>query len=123
MLEGREKAVIVDAVDGGRPPGTVYSFHPNEAVPVGRRRCCSLHEGNVLLYLKLSETLGVGAEEVIVVGVQPEDLSPGENLSSPVERAVPEAAALVLSEVLGEGRPLSGELRLSRREVTHGSEC
>ena len=99
LLEGREKAVIIDAVDGGRPPGTVYRFRPDEATQNESAQSYSLHEGNVLLYVKLAEALGMCPKEVVVVGIQPGNLSPGEKLSPPVEKAVAKAAKLVLAEV------------------------
>ena len=99
LLEEREKVVIVDAVDAGHAPGTVYRFLPDEASPAGTDRCASLHEGNVLLYVKLAEVLGTGPKEVVVIGIQPADLSPGEKLSPLVEKAVAKAAELVLAEV------------------------
>jgi len=114
LLQGREKAVIVDAIDGGRPAGTIYRFHPDDAVPDRTGRCRSLHEGNVLLYLKLAEALGMAPEEVVLVGVQPANLSPGEKLSPPVEKAVVRVAELVLAEVsrkTGEGKAAVGRAR------------
>ena len=99
LLEGREKAVIIDAVDGGCPPGTVYRFRPDEATQNESAQSYSLHEGNVLLYVKLAEALGMCPKEVVVVGIQPGNLSPGEKLSPPVEKAVAKAAKLVLAEV------------------------
>ena len=99
LLDGRQKAVIVDAVDAGRPPGTVFLFRPDEAKPAGAERAYSLHQGNVLEHLELAEALGVAPRETVVVGIQPESFSPGERLSAPVEKAVAEAAELVLAEV------------------------
>ena len=99
LLEGREKVVIVDAVDADHAPGTVYRFLPDEASPAESGPCTSLHEGNVLLYVKLAQALGMGPKDVVVVGIQPADLSPGARLSPPVEKAVAKAAELVLAEV------------------------
>ena len=65
LLEGRKTAVIVDAVDGGRPAGTIYCFRPHEATPADSDRSYSLHQGDVLLYLKLAEALGMCPKEVV----------------------------------------------------------
>ena len=104
LLEGRSKVVIVDAVDAGHPPGTVLRFRADEALPVESGRRHSLHQGDVLEYVRLAEALGMAPEEVVVIGVQPDRLSPGEKLSPPVARAVREAAELVLAEVQSGGR-------------------
>ena len=99
ILEGREKAVIIDAVDSGRPPGEVFSFRPQEVVDPGHSRNLSLHQGDVLQYVKLAEALGNGPREVVVIGVQPESFRPGERLSPAVEKAVATATEMVLDEV------------------------
>jgi hydrogenase maturation protease len=97
LLEGRTKAVIVDAVDARAAPGTVWRFHPHEATAVDPR--VSLHEGNVLSYVKLADALNIGPKDVVVVGIQPESLRAGEHLSTAVRRAVSKATTLVLREL------------------------
>ena len=98
LLEAREKAILVDAVDAGGRPGTVYRFGPNDVASNQPDRPYSLHQGDVLQYLKLAEALGMSAREVVVVGVQPESFSPGQKLSPAVEAAVAEAAELAIAE-------------------------
>jgi len=97
LLEGREKAVIIDAIDAGGPSGTVYRFGLDHAASTRPDRSCSLHQGDVLQYAKLAEALGIAPREVVLVGIQPESFSPGEKLSPAVEAAVVEAAKLVLA--------------------------
>lgn len=99
LLEGREKAVIVDAVDGGGPPGTVYRFRTDDAASAQPDRPYSLHQGDVLQYVKLAEALGMSPREVVLIGIEPENCSPGQKLSPAVEAAVGEAAELALAEV------------------------
>ncbi|MCD6365505.1 MAG: hydrogenase maturation protease, partial [Planctomycetes bacterium] len=99
LMEGRSKAVIVDAVDADGPPGMVYRFRPDEAVFTQTRKGRSLHEPNVLHYLELAEALGMAPGETVIIGIQPESFSPGEKLSPSVEQAVPKAAELVLAEL------------------------
>jgi len=99
LLEARRKAVLVDAVDAGGPPGTVYRFGLDEAASAQPDRPYSLHQGDVLQYVKLAEALGMGPTEVVVIGIEPESFSPGQKLSPAVEAAVGEAAGLALAEV------------------------
>lgn len=106
LLEGREKAVIIDAVDAGGPPGTVYRFGPDEAASAQPDRPCSLHQGDVLQYVKLAEALEMGPRELVVIGIQPESFSPGEKLSPAAGAAVVEAAGLAIAETnLTQHRP------------------
>ncbi len=99
LLEGKDKAIIVDAVDAGRPAGTVCRFCPEELSSVDTSQDYSLHQGNILLYIQLAEALGLNAKKVILVGIQPQTLSLGEELSPAVEKAIPAAAELVLKEL------------------------
>ena len=99
FLEGRKKAVIVDAIDAGQPPGMVCRFRLDDVRPAAVGSFLSLHQGDLLQYLWLAEILGMSPPEMVVIGVQAQRLSPGEKLSAPVEKAVPEAAELVLAEV------------------------
>ena len=120
LLRGRQKAVIVDAVDADGPPGTVYRFHPEDAAPGREGRSHSLHDGNVLLYVNVARALGMGLEQVVVIGVQPKDLSPGRKLSPAVEEAVAEAAERVLTEVRPPARPADRQPRAPSEEVPRG---
>ncbi len=99
FIEGRQRAVIVDAIDAGLPAGTVRRFHLDEVVPADAAPAMSLHQGDLLQYLRLAETLGIAPAEMVVVGIQAERLSPGYDLSPRVEEAVAEAADLVLAEL------------------------
>jgi hydrogenase maturation protease len=99
LLEGRRKAIILDAVDAGCSPGKVLRFRPEEVTYAGHPRRYSLHEAAVLQYIMLAKALGGGPEKVVLIGVQPQNVLPGEKLSAPVEKAVAEAAELVLAEL------------------------
>ena len=81
LLEHRSKAVIVDAVDAGQAPGTVFRFTPDEVQSEQPRRPCSLHQGDVLHHVRLAKALGMCPPEVVLIGIQPETFSPGKKLS------------------------------------------
>ena len=98
LLEGRDKVVIVDAVDAGGAPGTIYRFGPHEATCPQSHARRSLHQGDILLHIELAETLGMGPGEVVIIGIQPGTFAPGERLSAPVAAAVDEAVELALAE-------------------------
>lgn len=102
FIEGRRRAVIVDAIDAGLPAGTVRRFRLDEVMPADAPPAVSLHQGDVLEHLRLAETLGTAPAETVLIGIQAERLSPGYDLSPRVEHAVAEAADLVLAEL---GRP------------------
>jgi hydrogenase maturation protease len=101
LLEGRDKVVIVDAVDAGGPPGTLYRFHPHEVASARSRPQRSLHQGDILLHLELAETLGMAPREVVIIGIQPRTFAPGQELSAPVAAALDKAVELALAEACG----------------------
>jgi hydrogenase maturation protease len=95
LLDRPDALVIVDAVDRGRPPGTVFVIRP-EVQDVYE---LSLHERTDFLAdmhyatperaLVLARALGVLPESAWIVGCQPADADRlGEGLSSAVAAAV-----------------------------------
>jgi len=99
FIEGRQRAVIVDAIDAGLPAGTVRRFRLDDVIPADPASAVSLHQGDLLQYLGLAETLGIAPVEIVVIGIQAERLSPGCTLSPRVEEAVARAADLILAEL------------------------
>jgi hydrogenase maturation protease len=110
LVAGKDKVVVVDAVDAGGPPGTIHRFGPGQLESPEEMSWNSLHHGNVVLYVKVAQALGNGPREVVVIGVQPQSLSPGTGLSAAVEAAVPGAAREVLREI----RSSAGASRCAR---------
>ncbi len=95
LLDGFEACVIVDAALRGGQPGSLYVISSPEA-----HGEVDLHTIDPLKALALARALGASPEAVVFVGCEParvEDLC--EELSSEVERAVPEAVAAVLAEI------------------------
>ena len=93
LLAGCDGLIVVDAVDEGAEPGTVFLMEPEigEAVHVP-----DIHLANPDRVLTMAKGMGVLPERVRIVGCQPQDAEEmGEHLTPPVERAVPVAAAKV----------------------------
>ncbi len=106
LMAGCDALVLVDAVDRGAPPGTVFLITPEvgEAVHVP-----DIHLANPDRVLTMAKTMGVLPERVLIVGCQPRDAEEmGQWLSPEVERAVGVAVAKILQTVaawLEEERP------------------
>ncbi len=98
VFAGRDKLIVIDAVRGGRAPGTLYRFSPEEveaqALPMN-----SLHQVGLLETLRLGELVGCKPHQSVVIGAQPADTGLGIGLSPEVEAAVEKAADLVLQEI------------------------
>lgn len=98
VFNGREKLIVLDAVRGGRAPGTLYRFSPEE-VEAGGLPMNSLHQVGLLETLKLGELVDCTPRQTVVIGVQPADTSLGIGLSAEVEAAVERAVGLVMEEL------------------------
>lgn len=96
-LAGYDTVIFIDAVAADALPGTIRLFTRDEivAVPPGIR--VSPHEPTINDALIVLDFAGTAPREVLLVGVVPETLEGGIQLSRDVERAVPAAANVVLA--------------------------
>jgi hydrogenase maturation protease len=93
LLAGCDGLVLVDAVDRGAVPGTVFVLEPEvveaEHVP-------DVHLVNPERVLAMAKSMGALPRRVVIVGCQPAETDElEEHLSPAVERAVPVAVAKV----------------------------
>ncbi len=93
-MEGAQRVIVVDAVDMGAAPGTVRVFTPQEVEVVPPAMIASLHQVGLEQVLELGQLIGV-QPQVHIVGIQPEVVAPGFELTETVTQAVPEALAAV----------------------------
>ena len=97
VFEGIDKLIVVDAVQAGGKAGAIYRFHP-EDVEVDNRVLTSLHQISLLENLWLMEHFSQKPKEVIIIGIEPEDMSSGLELSAKLQKQVPQIIDLVLKE-------------------------
>jgi hydrogenase maturation protease len=88
--------ILVDAVELGRPAGTLVVIRPTVRVPAGPDDLADVHYANPERALMLAGALGVLPAINWLLGCQPRDLDRlGEGLSPEVAAAVGPAAAEV----------------------------
>lgn len=92
-MEGAARVIVIDAVKAGGEPGSVYLFEPDEARSTNSRTS-SLHGLDLLDVLELAAATGI-RPQVMIVGVEPEEVAPGLGLSGVVERRLAEVVARV----------------------------
>lgn len=86
LMDGYEKVVIIDAVDAGEQPGSIFRFTPQD-VPTGDSGVAlSLHQTEVLEILRLATFLGRDLPPVVIYAVQPETMGWSASLSPTVEQ-------------------------------------
>ena len=85
LLQWAEKILAIDAMQAGGKPGTVYTFGTQDVEDAGVK--ASLHELNLLAALRF---LPPGAKpEIVILGVEPENIDYGLDLSPRVAAALP----------------------------------
>jgi hydrogenase maturation protease len=106
LLDGYEALVIVDAVDRGGPPGTVYLLQPTvpavDAIDGAERRrlAADMHNAVPDRALLLARAAGVLPARVWIVGCQPDETEEfSTDLSAPVGAAVIRALNAIRSIV------------------------
>jgi hydrogenase maturation protease len=98
LLEGVKKLIIVDAVNGGSAPGSVYRFHPDD-IPATGKCLTSLHQIDVLDGLRMMELSGIKPEETVIIGIEPQEINWGLELSAELSQRLPQIVRAVMDEL------------------------
>ena len=102
FFENYEKVVIIDAVKGGKEPGTIYRFDLNEflndvSCPFS---LSSMHDIDFVYAMKqIGREFYRLPDKMVVIGVEPEKIEAGLELSNKLKEKVPEIIKFVLEEV------------------------
>ncbi|GAB2570788.1 hydrogenase maturation protease [Kribbella endophytica] len=102
LLEPYELVVLVDAVQRGEVPGTVYVMEAEPGAVPEDEVAMDAHDLGPDAVLALVPRLGGTLGRVVVVGCEPADLEAGIGLTPAVQGAVETAARLVTELVVGE---------------------
>jgi len=97
FLSPPDKLVIVDAARGGGKPGTIYRFGPEELSE--GQSITSLHEFNLGTALKTMKYRGMEPGQVVIIGIEPEEIDWGLELSGTLKREMPRLLEVVLEEI------------------------
>ena len=95
-----DKLILVDAVNGGLPPGSFYQFNHDEVKAYFKEKV-SMHELGIQDVLKVLEVMGKPTKEIKVLGVEPQTLDIGLELTplvAGVVENVVEKLLLILEE-------------------------
>ncbi len=95
-----DKLILVDAVNGGLPPGSLYQFDHDQVKAYFKEKV-SMHELGIQDVLAILEVVGKPTKEIRVLGVQPEVLDIGLELTPLVAETledVVEKLLFILSE-------------------------
>jgi hydrogenase maturation protease len=93
-----DRVILVDAVRGGGPPGSIYRFEIEDCHPFPDIFKTSVHQISILEVINLSGLIG-STPRTTVIGVEPKHLEMGMELSPRIEAKIPRVIQLIREEV------------------------
>jgi len=97
-IEGRKKVIVIDTVLVGDPPGTIYRF-TDESLVDNKPSLRTAHGIDFTDVIKTSKMLGTKPEEIVFIGIEPESLDEGLELTPTIEKRVPVLIKMVMKEL------------------------
>ena len=101
-LEGIDKLILVDAVETGKAPGTCIRLAGDE-IPFALETKLSPHQMGLKDLLTVSLLMGHAPKEMVLIGVQPDSIEMGTELTLAVEVQVQSMLNAVLTELKNWG--------------------
>jgi hydrogenase maturation protease len=106
-MVGFDRAIVIDAIRTGAPPGTIHLLSPTDTPT---QRSASAHDVNLATALEFGRHAGArlpDAERITLIGIEANDVFTfDETLTAEVEAAIPLAINAVLQtlqpETIGE---------------------
>ncbi|AFM41783.1 Hydrogenase 1 maturation peptidase HyaD [Desulfosporosinus acidiphilus SJ4] len=90
FVEKTKRLIVLDAVDAGKKPGELVVWR-GEEVPKYTGNKLSVHQMSFAEVLYWAEFQGHSPDEIVIIGVQPESLDWGTELTDTLQRRIPEA--------------------------------
>lgn len=97
-VEDRKKIIIIDAVNGNKEPGTIYKFKADDITALKKSQALSSHQSGFYSVFKVLEFTKSDLPDIVVIGIQPADITMGTDLTPAIAEKVPAIITLVLEE-------------------------
>jgi hydrogenase maturation protease len=101
-LVGYDRAIVIDAICTGAPPGTLHRLTPDD---IGTQRSASAHDVNLATALEFGRQAGVSLppnSRIMLIGIEAENvLDFSERCTPAVEAAIPNAVEMALDVLEG----------------------
>lgn len=101
-LSNLDLLVVLDAVKRGQPPGSVVKLAGDE-VPVFFRSKLSPHQISICDVLASLEFVGDKPRDMVLIGVEPESLELGLEMTPTVAARIPELVELAVAALAARG--------------------
>ncbi len=95
---GADCLIVIDAVRGGGPPGSIYRFDVEDLTKSPHLYKMSVHEVGILDVLDVSRLVGQ-TPNTTVIGIEPKSMEMGMELSPEIQAKVPRVIELILDEL------------------------
>ena len=99
LIANRKKAVVIDCVKMGKKPGTIKRFEPTDVQTTKKMSHFSLHEADILRIIELSRQLGECPDKIVIFGIEPESLEPGQKLSKTLSDGIDDYSIDIFKEL------------------------
>jgi hydrogenase maturation protease len=98
IITDTDRLIVIDSIKGGSEPGTLYKFDIEDAPATPDLFKTSVHQIGILEVINLSSLIGK-TPKTTVIGIEPQTISTGMQLSEPVRAKIPRVIELVKEEV------------------------
>ncbi|HHL39487.1 MAG TPA: hydrogenase maturation protease [Deltaproteobacteria bacterium] len=105
LLASHSRVIVIDAARAGGEPGSVYRI-PGERLHRSLPLMTACHDVGLKELLAMAQLEGANPEELVVIAVEPADISPGLELSETVRERLDDVASLVKDELARFGYDL-----------------
>lgn len=120
-IAGVECLIVVDAVQHGQDPGSLYRMESKAALELFRSKT-SLHQLGLLEVLSSLSLMGQSPGRTVLLGMEPESLELSMTLTQRVAEQMPLLVAAVEAELQKEGVVLSVRENTCEKKMAPGWE-
>ncbi len=96
---GTAKILLIDAAHMGLSAGQATVFSPDEAKSLKYLKNYSTHEGDLFFVIELAEKLGYFLPPIKILGIEPQNMTSGMELSDELKGNLPFYTKLVQDEM------------------------
>jgi hydrogenase maturation protease len=93
-----DRLIVIDAVKTGAAPGSIYKFNIDEVKNCPSGFKTSVHQIGILEVINLSGLIGK-TPHTTVIGIEPQSLEMGMELSPEIKNKIPRIIELILDEL------------------------
>lgn len=97
------KVFLIDAADMNLPPGTIRRFAADAIRLPEEAPKFSMHDVSLLEVLGITRALDSSPRPIIIIGIQPKEISWGMELTPEIQAVVPKAVGMILQELEKDG--------------------